>query len=114
MNPFSWLVSGAGPLVGRRWGADCPAGSPVPQEDRCAALDCDSVRLTMLAEGERGRVTCLEAPGSTGAKKLMALGILPGVGVVLLQRAPVFVFRMGHGEFALDAGLAAQVRVRRE
>jgi Fe2+ transport system protein FeoA len=68
----------------------------------------------MLAEGERGRVTCLEAPESTGARKLAALGILPGVGVVLLQRTPVFVFRMGHGEFALDAGLAAQVRVRRE
>jgi len=82
--------------------------------ERCAGVDCDSVCLTALAEGERGRVTCLYDPGGSPARKLAAIGVLPGVEVVLVQRSPAFVFRMGHAEFAVDAELAAHVRVRRE
>ena len=105
MTPVEWL---------RRWGAECPAGTPVPAEERCAAADCDSVRLAALHPGERARVTCLEAPGGSAARKLAAIGVLPGVEVVLVQRSPAFVFRMGHAEFAVDAELAGHVRVRRE
>lgn len=114
MSPVEWILKGLGPLVGRRWNAECPAGAPVPAPERCAAVDCDSIRLTSLGEGEGGRVTCLEDPGSTEARKLATLGILPGADLVLLQRSPAFVFRTGHTEIALDAGLAARVRVRRE
>ena len=95
MTAVDWLLRGLAPLVGRRWGMDCPAGSPVPEVERCAALDCDSVRLTMLDVGDAARVTCLEAPGTPESRKLAGLGILPGVGLVLLQRSPVFVFRWG-------------------
>jgi hypothetical protein len=42
------------------------------------------------------------------------MGVPPGVELVLLQRMPAFVFRMGHAEFAVDAELAGHVRVRRE
>jgi len=115
MRPRDWLVKGLAPLVGgRRWGADCPAGAPVPTTARCAAVDCDSVGLSTLAEGDRGRVTCLEDPGSAEARKLAALGILPGIDLILVQRTPAYVLRTGHTELALDAGLASQVRVRRE
>lgn len=115
MRPVDWL-KGLAPLVGggRRWGADCLAGAPVPAPERCAALDCDSIRLTLLAEGERARVTCLEDPGGDRARKLAGLGILPGVDLVLLQRTAGFVFRIGHAEIALDVELAGAIRVRRE
>jgi len=106
MTPVEWLR--------RRWGAECPVGTPVPVAERCAAVDCDSVCLTALAEGERGRVTCLHDPGGSPARKLAAIGVLPGVEVVLVQRSPAFVFRMGHAEFAVDAELAGHIRVRRE
>jgi len=36
------------------------------------------------------------------------------VDLVLLQRTPGFVVRIGHVEFALVSGLAGQIRVRRE
>lgn len=115
MTPVEWLLRGLAPLVRRRrWGADCPVGAPVPVVDRCAAVDCDSVPLTALAEGEGARVTCLEEPGSQQARTLAALGILPGADLTLIQRAPVYVFRMAQTELALDAGLASRVRVRRE
>jgi Fe2+ transport system protein FeoA len=100
--------------VRRRWDADCPAGVAVPVAERCAAVDCASVPLTTLREGEWGRVTCLEDPGSAEARKLAGLGILPGSHLVLLQRSPAFVLRTGHTEFALDAALASRIRVRRE
>jgi Fe2+ transport system protein FeoA len=72
------------------------------------------VQLTALLEGQGARVTCLEDPGGTAARTLAAIGVLPGVEVVLVQRSPAFVFRMGHAEFAVDAELAGHVRVRRE
>ncbi len=106
MTPVEWLR--------RRWGAECPFGTPVPATERCAAVDCDSVRVSALREGQAARVTCLEDPGGAAARKLAALGVLPGVEVVLVQRSPAFVFRMGHAEFAVDAELAGHVRVRRE
>ena len=112
MSPVDRLLRGMRTMVGRRWGAECPADTPVPDPHRCSAVGCDSVRLTTLSEGEQGRVTCLEDPGSQGARTLAVLGILPGVELELLQRSPVFVFRIGHSEFALDAELAGQVRVR--
>ena len=77
-------------------------------------MDCDSIPVTMLAEGERGRVTCLESPDSAGARKLAALGILPGIDLVLLQRTPAFVLQTGHTQIALDTELASRIRVRRE
>lgn len=113
MSPVDWIRNGLGALRARRWGAECPDGTPVPSVERCAALDCDSVRLTALREGECGTVTCLEDPGSRATGRLAALGVLPGAAVVLLLRTPAFVLRMGHAELALDEALAGRIRVRR-
>lgn len=94
-------------------GSGCPTGRPVPAPDLCAGVDCPSVRLTDLTEGERGQVTCLEQPGGPHAARLAALGVLPGVEIELVQRSPVFVFRLGYAEFAVDAALADRIRVER-
>lgn len=72
----------------------------------------DSVRLTTLAEGRRGRVTCLEDPGGPDALKLAAMGVLPGAELVLVQRFPAFVFSIGGAEFAVDETLARLIRLR--
>lgn len=115
MSPVAWLKAGLGALRwnASHWGEDCPGGTPVPAAGRCAGLDCDSVRLLALAEGERGRVTCLEDPGSRAGAKLAALGVLPGIELILVQRSPAFVFRIGYAELAVDEELAGMIRVRR-
>ncbi len=113
MSPVAWMRSRWAALRGSRWGAECPDGAPVPVAARCAAVDCDAVPLTALAEGEGGVITCLADPDSVATRKLVALGILPGRAVELTQRFPAFVFRIGHAEFATDAELAERVRVRR-
>lgn len=96
------------------WGESCPGGPPVPEEHRCAAAECDSVPLTTLRPGESGTVTCLDRPEHASTFKLAALGVLPGTRLDLVQRWPGYVFRVGYAELAVDAELAARVRVRRD
>lgn len=110
MAAIDWLRAGWRSLRGRGWGADCPEGRPVPEDGGCP--DCDSVRLSALRVGESAVVSCLEQPGSAPTAKLLAMGVLPGARVVLLQRYPGYVFRMGHSELAVDSALADRIRVR--
>lgn len=114
MSPVNWIRNGLGLLRARRWGAECPDGTPVPETARCTELDCDSVRLTALGEGEGGTITCLADPGSRATGRLAAMGVLPGATLVLLQRTPAYVFRMGYTELAVDEELARRIRVRRD
>jgi DtxR family transcriptional regulator, Mn-dependent transcriptional regulator len=99
--------------LGRVWGSTCAAGAPVPSQDSCAGLDCESICLTELAPGETGSVSCLQEPASRSACKLAAMGVLPGAELRMVQSYPAFVFRIGHAEFAVDADMARHVRVHR-
>lgn len=99
---------------GRAWGESYPCGEPIPEPHRCAALNCDSVKLTSLPAGQRGSVTCLDDPGGGAAAKLAALGVLPGVTIELVRTYPAFVFRIDYSVFAVDTELAGLVRVRVE
>lgn len=69
------------------------------------------VPLTLLGEGVRAKVVRLDEPGSQGTAHLVAFGVLPGVEVMLLQRYPAFVLRVGHTEFAVDDQLARRIHV---
>jgi Fe2+ transport system protein FeoA len=73
----------------------------------------DDVPLTLLGEGVRARVVRLDEPGSQATAHLVALGVLPGVELTLLQRYPAFVMRIGHTEFAVDDQLARRIHVGR-
>lgn len=90
----------------------CLQGKRVPRSASCDP-DCEAVELSELAVGERGTVSCLDDPGGLHARKLAAMGILPGIHVELLQRSPVFVLRTGYSDFAVDRELAERIRVRR-
>jgi len=113
VTTIEWLHKRLLPGRPRGWADECPTGLPVPEPDRCAAVDCESVPLTSLAEGERGCITCLQDPGSASAAKVAALGALPGIELELVQRFPAFVFRIGYAEVAVDTELAESIRVRR-
>ena len=69
------------------------------------------VPLTLLGEGARARVIRLDQPGTAGTAHLVALGVLPGAELTLLQRYPAFVVRVGHTEFAVDDQLARRIHV---
>lgn len=89
----------------------CYRGKEAPGSRGCHE-ECTSVLLTELRPGARGTVTCLEDPWSGEARKLTAMGILPGAPVELLQTYPAHVFLVGQVEFAVDEELAGLIRVR--
>jgi ferrous iron transport protein A len=93
------------------WQTSCRAGTPVPESHRCAALHCESVPLVELTVGMRGTVSCLQQPESRSVARLAAFGVLPGVEIVLLQRSPAFVVRLGYAEYAMDDAVASHIRV---
>ncbi len=67
--------------------------------------------LASLAEGQRGTIRRLAARDPADLRKLLALGLLPGVELEVERRWPAVVLRRDYASVALDAGLAAAVLV---
>ncbi len=68
--------------------------------------------LKLLKPGERGIVTRLRSADDKVTQKLKMLGIIPGVSVILEQRFPRFVVRVGTNRFALDDRTITAIYVR--
>lgn len=73
---------------------------------------CGTATLAELMPGQRGTVLSLDAAQPSDARKLMALGVLPGAEITLERRRPAFVLRTGYTELAMDDTLARAVVVR--
>ena len=67
--------------------------------------------LTELQPGQHGRVESIDEENREDLRKVLTLGILPGDDVELIRRSPSVVFAHGATQFALDARLAACIRV---
>ena len=94
----------------------CPHGKPIPpgrccQQKRAPAQKLVSP-LSQLAQGQKGKVAYVYAPESSQLQKLMAMGILPGAPVTLIQSFPSYVFQAGQTQFAVDKEIADAIYVR--
>lgn len=67
--------------------------------------------LTALRVGEAGFVRELRLHDKTVAQKLLALGVVPGARVKLVQRFPTYVILIGFTQIAIDHHIARSVRV---
>ena len=67
--------------------------------------------LAGLAVGQRGTIQRLAAQDPADLRKLLALGLLPGVELEVERRWPAVVLRLDYASVALDAGLAEAVLV---
>jgi ferrous iron transport protein A len=67
--------------------------------------------LDTLRAGARGVVQKLAAANGADLRKLLALGLLPGVSVEVERCWPAMVVRAGSAVVALDGALAAAVIV---
>jgi len=67
--------------------------------------------LASLAQGQRGTIRRLAARDPADLRKLLALGLLPGVELEVERRWPAVVLRLDYASVALDAGLAEAVLV---
>lgn len=93
----------------------CPHGKPIPPGDCCRRAQEEDLReIKPLCEGkpqEEGVVAYLSTRENREIQKLMAMGILPGVRVKLIQRYPSYVFQMGYSQFTIDRELAEKIYV---
>jgi Fe2+ transport system protein FeoA len=71
----------------------------------------DTLPLTALRAGEAGYVRELRLHDHTVAQKLLALGVVPGAHVKVVQRFPAYVLQIGFTQIAIDHHLAKAVRV---
>ena len=62
--------------------------------------------------GKKGRVAYIYAPESNQLQKLMAMGVLPGAPISLIQSFPSYVFQIRRTQFAVDKEVAEAIYVR--
>jgi len=95
----------------------CPHGKPIPPGECCEAArqtgNLGVVPLTELKSGEEGDIAYLQSGDDKKMQKLMALGVLPGNRIRLLQTFPSYIFRVGFSEFAVDTAMAREIIVRK-
>jgi len=97
--------------------ATCPHGKAIPPGDCCEEArrngDLGVVPLTELKSGDEGDIAYIQTEDGKKMQKLMAMGVLPGNRIVLLQAFPSYIFRVGFSEFAIDSAMAREIFVRR-
>jgi DtxR family Mn-dependent transcriptional regulator len=96
----------------------CPHGKAIPPGECCEEArrsgDLGVVPLTELKSGEEGEIAYLQTDDSKKMQKLMAMGVLPGIRIELMQTFPSYIFRVGFSEFAIDTAMAREIIVRRK
>ena len=95
----------------------CPHGKPIPPGACCdearALGDLGIVPLTEFKSGQEGEIAYILTEDNKKMQKLMAMGVLPGNRIVLVQAFPSYIFRVGYSEFAIDTNLAREIFVRK-
>ncbi len=93
----------------------CPHGKPVPPGECCRKARADGIlEIRPLCDGKpgtEGTVVYLATRNSREVQKMMAMGILPGASIKLIQSFPSYVFKIGHSHFAVDRPLAEVIYV---
>ena len=94
----------------------CPHGKPIPPGRCCQQEQTQAQRLvsplSQLAQGQKGKVAYIHAPELSKLQKLMAMGILPGAPISLIQSFPSYVFQVRQTQFAVDKEIADAIYVR--
>jgi len=97
--------------------ATCPHGKPIPPGECCIEAQRSGnlgvVPLTELKPNEEGEIAYIQTEDNKKMQKLMAMGVLPGNRIRLLQSFPSYVFTVGYSEFAIDTNMAREIFVRR-
>jgi DtxR family transcriptional regulator, Mn-dependent transcriptional regulator len=94
----------------------CPHNKPIPPGKCCQAAAGRPQKLVSplseLRPGQHGTVAYLYAPEAGKLQKLMAMGVLPGAPVKLIQSFPSYVFQAGMSQFAIDREMSDAIYVR--
>ena len=94
----------------------CPHGRPIPAGECCGKFKEDIKKvvssLNSLERNQKGKVAYIHTKDHKKLQKLMAMGVLPGMTISLIQKFPSYVFQIGESQFAIDEELAENIFVR--
>jgi ferrous iron transport protein A len=68
--------------------------------------------LELLTIGEKGIVTFCKNDNETIQKKLIAMGVKPGIAITLEQRFPSFIVNVNNTSLTIDKQIACAIYVR--
>jgi len=68
--------------------------------------------MTTLAVSQKGKINRIDTHDHKKLHKIMAMGVLPGMAITLIQKFPSYVFQVGQSQFAIDKELASCIYVR--
>ena len=68
--------------------------------------------MTKLNVNQKGKVTRIHTQDHKKLKKIMAMGVLPGMTVTLIQKFPSYVFQVGQSQFGVDKELASCIHIK--
>ncbi|WDV45272.1 FeoA family protein [Clostridiaceae bacterium M8S5] len=72
----------------------------------------DSIKaVSELEKGEEAIVVEIKTEDDSVLRKLMAMGVLPGIKLIVLQRFPSFLFQVGYTKVAVDKDIASMILV---
>ncbi len=94
----------------------CPHGRPIPEGECCRKsreiINKVISSLDNLKVNQKGKVAYIHTKDSKKLQKLMAMGVLPGMAINLIQKFPSHVFQIGQSQFAIDKELAETIFIR--
>lgn len=87
------------------WRRLFPCRQQLPQREQFSLVE--------LGEGEEAELIRLACEKTSRRNTLAVYGLVPGCKLVLEQKRPSFVLRVGETELALDADIAREILVKR-
>jgi len=95
----------------------CPHGKPIPLGECCQVFKEDTNQLVIplanVVPGDTVKIIFLVPRHHRRLHQLTNLGIIPGTEIVLHQKKPAFVIRVGETDVAIDNEIARHIYVRK-
>ncbi|WP_135609868.1 metal-dependent transcriptional regulator [Methanococcoides sp. AM1] len=94
----------------------CPHGKPIPEGECCKKakeeLEHVVASLSSLRNGQSGKIAYFNMREEDKMQKMLAMGVLPGIPIDLVQSYPSYVFDLNHTRYAVDREIADSIYVR--
>lgn len=91
----------------------CPHGNPIPLGRCCVLGEKNTTRivksLSQLDPEHEGQIAYLHTQDKKRLQKLMAMGVLPGKPIRVIQRFPSYVFQIDQTQIAVDEEIAQEI-----
>ncbi|MDA8235922.1 FeoA family protein [Desulfotomaculum nigrificans] len=75
------------------------------------AVNKNSMLLLDAEVGKGGTITGIHTKDDNILKKIMAMGVLPGMPVKVIQKSPSVVFKVGNTTLAVDHNIAQCIEI---